>query len=91
MPVRITAAELVGLWIGLVAVVAYSSRTRGTGSLGRDFGWGRGRWWDVPLGAAIGLACQYALIPLIYLPFEHVNHHLSHELSRPFMGRAPAG
>ena len=83
MPVRITTAELVGLWVGLVAVVIYASRSRGTGSLGRDFGWGPGRWWDLPLGAAIGVACQYGLIPLVYLPFQHVDHNLAHQLSQP--------
>jgi membrane protease YdiL (CAAX protease family) len=29
------------------------------------------------------LACQYGLIPLLYLPFEQFDRGLSHELSRP--------
>ena len=57
--------------------------SRGQGDLGRDYGWGLGRWWDLPVGAAIGVACQYVLIPLLYLPFEHIDRHLSHQLSQP--------
>jgi membrane protease YdiL (CAAX protease family) len=83
IPVAVTAADVAGLWIGLVGAALLASRTRGQGDLGRDFGWGRGRWWDLPAGAAIGVACQYALIPLLYLPFEHLDRHLSHQLSQP--------
>jgi membrane protease YdiL (CAAX protease family) len=83
IPVAVTAADVAGLWVGLVGSVLLTSRIRGTGDLGRDFGWGRGRWWDLPVGAAIGLVCQYALIPLLYLPFEHIDRHLNHQLSQP--------
>ena len=34
-------------------------------------------------GALIGLACQYGLIPLVYLPFRTVDRSLSHQLSQP--------
>jgi membrane protease YdiL (CAAX protease family) len=79
----VTAADVVGLWLGLLGAVFFASRIRGQGDLGRDYGWGLGQWWDLPAGAAIGLACQYILIPLLYLPFEHIDHHLRHELSQP--------
>lgn len=83
VPVAVTVAGVVGLWVGLVGAVLYASRVHGQGDLGADYGWGRGRWWDLPVGGIIGLACQYALIPLLYLPFEHVDRHLSHQLSQP--------
>jgi len=83
LPVAVTGADVGGLWVGLVGAAVFSSRRRGTGDLGRDFGWGLGRWWDLPVGAAIGMACQYLLIPLLYLPFESVDHHLNHQLSQP--------
>jgi membrane protease YdiL (CAAX protease family) len=83
IPVAVTVADVLGLWVGLVAAVVVASRVRGHGDLGQDYGWGWGRRWDLPVGAAIGLACQYVLIPLLYLPFEQVNRHLSHELSQP--------
>jgi membrane protease YdiL (CAAX protease family) len=83
IPVAVTVANVLGLWVGLVAAAVIASRVRGHGDLGQDYGWGLGRWWDLPAGAGIGLACQYALIPLLYLPFEQANHHLSHELSKP--------
>ncbi|MGH9056575.1 MAG: lysostaphin resistance A-like protein [Acidimicrobiales bacterium] len=72
-----------GLWIGLAGAVIWASRRSGTGDLGRDFGLRLGRWWDLPLGAAIGLACQYLLVPLLYLPFEQVDRSLAHQLSQP--------
>ena len=83
IPVAVTVANVLGLWVGLVASAVIASRVRGRGDLGLDYGWGWGRWWDLPGGAAVGLACQYVLIPLLYLPFEALNHHLRHELSQP--------
>ncbi len=83
IPVAVTVADVCGLWIGLVGAALYASRIRGTGDLGRDFGWGLGRWWDLPAGAVIGLASQYLLIPLLYLPFEQLDRHLGHQLGQP--------
>jgi membrane protease YdiL (CAAX protease family) len=83
IPVAVTGADVTGLWVGLAAAAVISSRIRGHGDLGRDYGFGLGRWWDLPMGAAVGLASQYGLIPLLYLPFEHVDRHLSRQLSQP--------
>lgn len=85
IPIAVTAADVSGLWVGLVGAALYASRMRGDGALRRDFGFGVGRWWDLPLGAAIGLASQYGLIPLLYLPFEHLDRGLSHRLSQPVL------
>ena len=35
------------------------------------------------IGAVIGLACQYGVIPALYLPFERFDHGLAHQLSQP--------
>ncbi|MGH9076816.1 MAG: lysostaphin resistance A-like protein [Acidimicrobiales bacterium] len=83
LPVAVLAADVIGLWVGLVGAVALVSRTKGTRSLSRDFGLRMGAWWDLPLGAALGLACQYGLIPLLYLPFEHLDPGLRHQLGQP--------
>jgi hypothetical protein len=83
IPVAVTAADVVGLWVGLVGATIIASHTRGTGSLARDFGWRIGAWWDLPGGALVGLACQYGLIPLVYLPFESLDRSLRHQLSQP--------
>jgi membrane protease YdiL (CAAX protease family) len=83
IPILVTAADVAGLWLGLVGAVLFASRLRGQADLGRDYGWGLGRWWDLPVGAAIGVASQYVLIPLLYLPFEHLDRHLRHQLSQP--------
>jgi uncharacterized protein len=83
IPIAVTAADVLGLWVGLVGAALIASRLRGRNDLGKDYGWGLGRPWDLPVGAAIGLACQFVLIPLLYLPFEHLDRHLSHQLSEP--------
>lgn len=82
-PVAVTAADLVGLWLALVGAAVVYSRVRGTGHPGRDFGLRVGAWWDIPLGAAVGLGSQYGLVPLLYLPFEHLDRHLAHQLGQP--------
>lgn len=83
IPPAVTTADVLGLWVGLVGAAVWYSRTAGTSSLVRDLGFRVGAWWDLPFGAAVGLVCQYGLVPLIYLPFEHLDRHLSHELSQP--------
>jgi membrane protease YdiL (CAAX protease family) len=83
IPLAVTAANLAGLWVGLAGAAIYTSRRKGSGNLGKDFGFRIGAWWDVPLGAAVGLGCQFALVPLLYLPFEHADSTLSRQLSRP--------
>lgn len=82
LPVLVTAASTAGLWVGLVAGAVWASKVKGTGSLVLDFGYRIGAWWDIPLGIAVGLASQYGLIPLLYLPFEHADHKISNQLGR---------
>lgn len=82
LPVAVTAANLVGLWAGLVGAAVWWSRTRGSGRLSDDLGFRIGAWWDVPAGAALGVAAQYALV-LLYRPFEQLNHNLTRQLGQP--------
>lgn len=81
-PAWVVVSELVGLWIGFVGAVVVASRTSGTGNVWRDMGL-RFRASDVPLGAAIGLAGQFILLPALYLPLEHVVPKLDQRLSEP--------
>jgi membrane protease YdiL (CAAX protease family) len=83
IPLAVTISALVGLWIGLVGGVVFASRTRGSGSLAEDFGLRLRRPWDVPLGVVAGLVSQYALVPLLYLPFEQIDRTLRHRLETP--------
>jgi len=83
LPVAVTAADVSGLWLGLIGAAIYASRAHGTGSLAKDFGFRIGAWWDLPLGAAVGLAFQYLIIPVLYLPFRKVDKSLTHQLSQP--------
>jgi membrane protease YdiL (CAAX protease family) len=80
-PWWVTIAGLVGLWMGFLTAVFLASRLRGSGRPAVDMGL-RIVWWDVPLGILIGVAGQL-LVALLYLPFEHLDPGLSHELSEP--------
>lgn len=83
VPLSVTTAGLIGLWLGLGGGAVYCSRRRGTGSLARDFGL-RLRWpGDVVVGLVIGAGSQYILVPLLYLPFEQVSHSLRRRLETP--------
>ena len=70
--------SLTGLWIGLVAATLVASRT-----LGRDFGLVLRPWPDLPLGAAVGVVSQYALVPLLELPLLPFVHNLSQQVGKP--------
>ena len=83
LPLAVTAGSLIGLWLGLVGTAVRNSRKRGSGSLAADYGYRIGAWWDIPFGVALGLACQYGLVPALYKPFEHADHNLVHQLSQP--------
>lgn len=84
-PVRmtpgITVGDEIGLWIGLVGAAILASRLFGTRHVASDLRLQIRLWPDVPLGAAVGLASQLLLIPLLYLPFEATNPNLSKRLS----------
>jgi membrane protease YdiL (CAAX protease family) len=83
IPLSVLAASVIGLWSGLVLAAVKVSRDLGSGNVVRDFGWRVGAWWDLPVGAAIGLACQYGLVRLVYLPFETFDHTLARRISQP--------
>jgi membrane protease YdiL (CAAX protease family) len=80
LPVAVTVAGLVGLWAGLAGGVVYATRAKGSGSLAEDFGLRVQLPWDVVGGVAVGLASQYAMVPLLYLPFEQFDHTLRRRL-----------
>lgn len=71
----VTAASLIGLWIGLLGSTIRASRKRGTGSMRRDFGVAI-TWGDVGLGLLGGIGVQ-AIVSVMYLPFSEVNAELS--------------
>lgn len=81
-PAWVVVCGLVGLWVGFIGAVFVASRTRGTGSIRRDMRL-KIRPWDVLIGPAVGVAGQLVLLPLLYLPLEHVVPHLSKKLSQP--------
>lgn len=54
------------LWLGMLGVPLLATRLRGNGPVA-DLGW-RATLWDAPAGVAIGVACQFVLVPLVTLP-----------------------
>lgn len=54
------------LWLGLLGVPLLSTWLRGNGPVA-DLGWWS-TWRDAPVGVAIGVACQFVLVPLVTLP-----------------------
>jgi membrane protease YdiL (CAAX protease family) len=81
-PPWVVICGLVGLWIGFIGAVVLASRTKGTGNIRRDMRL-EVRPWDLVIGPAVGLVAQIGLIPLLYLPLEHVVPNLSNRLSQP--------
>ncbi len=81
-PAWVVVCGLVGLWIGFVGAVVLASVVRGTGSVVDDMGL-RFRPIDLVLGPIVGLAGQFVLVPLLYLPIEHADHNVQRELSQP--------
>ncbi len=75
-------AGLLALWIGLAGVPLLVSWRKGRGPV-RDFGLALRPWPDLPLGVLLGLASQYLLIPLLYLPLQPFVPHLGNRLSQP--------
>lgn len=71
----VTAASLLGLWIGLLWSALRASRKRGTGSLREDFGL-RVTWGDLVIGVLAGIGVQM-LVALMYAPFSELNSELS--------------
>jgi membrane protease YdiL (CAAX protease family) len=83
IPLGVLAASVIGLWLGLIGTTLKVSRDQGKAGVARDFGLRIGAWWDLPVGAAVGLASQYGLVRLVYLPFETFDHHLYKQISQP--------
>src|SRR4051812_16835797 len=64
LPLWLTAVAEIPLWLGLIGTVVWASRTKGTGSLRRDFRLEM-RWVDVPLGLLTGFAGQLAIVAVV--------------------------
>ncbi len=83
IPLGVTVGGVLGLWVGLLGAVVVAARRSGTPSVVSFVGLRVAGVWDLIGGAAVGLASQYLLIPLLYLPVEQLDHSIAHQLSRP--------
>jgi len=68
------------LWVGYLGAVLFAG-SKGRGIVA-DFGF-RMRALDAPLGLALGIFCQLALLPLIYAPIFYFTGKNTDELARP--------
>lgn len=67
-PTWVTLLAALSLWAPLMAGLAWTSRTHGTGSLRADLGL---RWAPVDLlGFPLGVLCQLVLVRVVYFPLE---------------------
>lgn len=85
-PLGVTVGGVVGLWVGLlgaVVVCARRSGAAGPSGVAAYVGLRVAGVWDVAVGAVVGLASQYVLIPLLYLPAEQLDPSIAHQLSKP--------
>lgn len=71
LPLEWQLALQLPLWVGLLGAPIYAARRKGQ-SLRRDFGL-RFERTDIPVGLAIGIACQLVLVPLIYAPLRALS------------------
>lgn len=69
------------LWLGLLGMPLLSTVVRGNGPV-IDLGWWT-RWRDVPVGVAIGVACQFVLVPIVTLPVFLLTDTDRDALERP--------
>lgn len=75
------AVSQLGLWVGLLVVPLVVSRTKGNGMV-RDFGL-EAKPRDLLVGGFWGLATQYLLVPLVYLPIWFLFDADTEEIGRP--------
>ena len=69
------------LWLGFVGIPVWVAHAKGNGWI-EDFRV-RIRAWDVPLGAAAGLATQLLVVPLLSLPILWLAGKSADDLSAP--------
>jgi membrane protease YdiL (CAAX protease family) len=87
LPLWLTAVVQIPLWAGLLGVPLWATWRKGNGPV-RDLGL-RFRWFDVPVGLAIGALSQVLLVPLIYWPlFKLIGHQDVSAVARELTDRA---
>lgn len=75
------ALTQVPLWAGYLGVTLWATKTKGSGPK-RDLG-ATLRWYDVPVGLAIGTAAQLLVLPVIYKPIFVLSGTNEEDLSAP--------
>jgi membrane protease YdiL (CAAX protease family) len=78
----VTAAGLIGLWVGLGVTMLAVTRAKGSGDLAVDFGLRFQRPFDL-VGLPIGAGVQLLVVPLIYLPLSRFISDLGDRLEEP--------
>ncbi|MEI2698389.1 MAG: CPBP family intramembrane glutamic endopeptidase [Microthrixaceae bacterium] len=81
VPIWGMALLQVPLWAGYLGVTVWATATKGNGPL-RGIGASM-RWFDVPVGLAVGVVTQLLVLPALYLPIFRMTGTSEDELSAP--------
>jgi len=81
IPLTLIAVLQPFLWVGFFGAPVLAARLKGN-SVMSDFGL-RIRALDVPVGIAIGVGCQFVLVPAVSLPWAALLDRSTDELSAP--------
>lgn len=81
LPLYLVAVLQVPLWFGLLGAVFYAGERRGNGVIA-DFGFRARVPYDVVLGGAAGVACQFVLVPIISYPWLEILGKSTNDLSK---------
>lgn len=81
LPLGWLAVAQTGLWLGYLGVVWYAARYKGNG-MRQDFGLAI-QLGDIPIGLGVGIAAQYLIVPLVYVPLRLLVHFNAEDISKP--------
>lgn len=93
VPFSVLALQYPPLWLGFVGVPLWAALTKGAGPV-RDFRIRLRARVDLPLGAAVGLTCQFIVVPVVSLPLLWLLGRDPDDLSAPaedLVGSAGSG
>ena len=81
VPLWMIAVLQAFLWFGLLGAPIVATRLKGNGVV-RDLGL-RFEWVDVPIGVAVGMLCQFILVPLLSYPWVWILGRHTGDLDQP--------
>lgn len=75
-------ALFIGMWVGMVGTLLYATSRQPGGTLRSEFGFAF-KPVDAGIGFVAGVASQFVLLPLVYLPWFLFSEDFSRRLNEP--------